>query len=73
MLFALNAARKKSVELTFQDGEAFEFCRFKVAIAVLKWSYTGEKQAANCFDVSALEEPPGQLSTLQAFVFQLNK
>lgn len=25
--------------------EAYELCRFKVAMAVLKWSYTGEKQA----------------------------
>jgi len=34
-------------------------------MAILKWSYTGEQQAPDCFDVSALEEPPPQLSTLQ--------
>lgn len=45
--------------------QAYELCRFKVAMAVLKWSYTGEKQGADCFDVSALEEPPPELSSLQ--------
>eukprot|EP00438_Fugacium_kawagutii_P002674 Skav222015 [mRNA] locus=scaffold2020:339672:344735:- [translate_table: standard] len=34
-------------------------------MAVLKWSYTGEMQAADCFDVSAFEEPPAELSSLQ--------
>lgn len=27
------------------SAEAYELCRFKVAMAVLKWSYTGEMQA----------------------------
>ncbi|CAK9003010.1 unnamed protein product [Durusdinium trenchii] len=45
--------------------QAFELCRFKVAMAVLKWTYTGEKQGMDCFDVSALEEPSPELSSLQ--------
>ena len=28
------------------SAEAYELCRFKVAMAILKWSYTGEQQVA---------------------------
>eukprot|EP00439_Symbiodinium_sp_Y106_P024747 s432_g3.t1 len=44
---------------------ALELARFKVAAAVLRWTYCQVDQDLNCFDISAVEPPPADLSSLQ--------
>jgi len=45
--------------------QALELARFKVAAAVLRWTYCQVDQDLNCFDISAVEPPPADLSSLQ--------
>lgn len=45
--------------------QALELARFKVAAAVLRWTYCQVDQDLNCFDTSGVEPPPADLSSLQ--------
>ncbi|OLP92377.1 hypothetical protein AK812_SmicGene25849 [Symbiodinium microadriaticum] len=50
---------------TCNDLMALELARFKVAAAVLRWTYCQVDQDLNCFDTSGVEPPPADLSSLQ--------